>query len=42
MVGDHVIVEEPDWQDYRGAISRVLPRKTELQRPPLPMPTVCY
>ncbi|MGV2828711.1 small ribosomal subunit biogenesis GTPase RsgA [Myxosarcina sp. GI1(2024)] len=35
MVGDHVIVEEPDWQDYRGAISRVLPRKTELQRPPV-------
>lgn len=34
-VGDRVIVEEPDWQDGRGAISEVLPRKTELQRPPV-------
>lgn len=35
MVGDRVIVEEPDWQDSRGAIGRVLPRTTELQRPPI-------
>jgi ribosome biogenesis GTPase len=35
MVGDRVIVEEPDWQDNRGAISEVLPRTTELQRPPV-------
>ena len=35
MVGDRVIIEEPDWQDGRGAISRVLPRNTELQRPPV-------
>ena len=33
MVGDRVIVEEPDWQDGRGAISKVMPRTTELQRP---------
>lgn len=35
MVGDRVIVEEPDWQDSRAAISEVLPRKTVLQRPPV-------
>ena len=35
MVGDRVIVEKPDWQDSRGAIGRVLPRTTELQRPPI-------
>ena len=35
MVGDRVIVEEPDWQDGRGAIGQVLPRTTELQRPPI-------
>ena len=35
MVGDRVIIEEPDWQDARGAIAQVLPRKTELQRPPI-------
>jgi ribosome biogenesis GTPase len=35
MVGDRVLIEEPDWQDRRGAISGVLPRKTELQRPPI-------
>ena len=34
-VGDRVVVEEPDWLDGRGAISEVLPRKTELQRPPV-------
>ncbi|MCC0176344.1 small ribosomal subunit biogenesis GTPase RsgA [Waterburya agarophytonicola K14] len=35
MVGDRVIVEEPDWQDSRGAIAQVLPRTTELERPPV-------
>lgn len=35
MVGDRVIIEEPDYQDARGAISQVLPRKTELSRPPV-------
>ncbi len=28
MVGDRVLIEEPDWQDSRGAISQVLPRTT--------------
>lgn len=35
MVGDRVTIEEPDWQDSRGAISQVFPRTTELQRPPV-------
>ncbi|EAZ93119.1 small ribosomal subunit biogenesis GTPase RsgA [Crocosphaera chwakensis] len=35
MVGDRVVVEEPDYQDARGAIAQVLPRKTELSRPPV-------
>lgn len=35
MVGDRVVVEEPDWAGGRGAISEVLPRKTELTRPPI-------
>ena len=35
MVGDRVVVEEPDWQDSRGAIAQVMPRSTELQRPPV-------
>ncbi|MEB3224820.1 MAG: small ribosomal subunit biogenesis GTPase RsgA [Synechococcus sp.] len=35
MVGDRVIVEEPDFQDNRGAIAKVLPRQTELDRPPV-------
>ena len=35
MVGDRVIVEEPDWQDNRAAISEVISRTTELQRPPV-------
>ena len=35
MVGDYVAIEEPDWQDGRGAIADVLSRKTELQRPPI-------
>ena len=33
MVGDQVLVEEPDWMGGRGAIADVLPRKTELDRP---------
>ena len=35
MVGDYVAIEEPDWQDERGAIAKVFARKTELQRPPI-------
>ena len=35
MVGDRVIIEEPDWVGGRGAIAEVLPRKTELDRPPI-------
>ena len=35
MVGDRVLIVEPDWQDARGAIANVLPRSTELQRPPV-------
>ncbi|MBD0261283.1 MAG: small ribosomal subunit biogenesis GTPase RsgA [Tolypothrix sp. Co-bin9] len=33
MVGDRVIVEEPDWSGGRGAIAFVLPRDSELDRP---------
>lgn len=35
MVGDRVIVEEPDWSGGRGAIADVLPRQTQLDRPPI-------
>ncbi|NBD18617.1 MAG: small ribosomal subunit biogenesis GTPase RsgA [Cyanobacteria bacterium] len=35
MVGDRVVVEEPDWTDQRGVITKVFPRKTELDRPPV-------
>lgn len=35
MVGDRVVVEEPDWEGGRGAIADVLPRKTQLDRPPV-------
>jgi ribosome biogenesis GTPase len=35
MVGDRVVVEEPDWADGRGAIAEVFPRKTQLDRPPV-------
>jgi ribosome biogenesis GTPase / thiamine phosphate phosphatase len=35
MVGDRVVVEEPDWQGRRGAISEVLSRRSELERPPI-------
>ena len=33
MVGDRVEVKSPDFE--RGAIAKVLPRKTELERPPI-------
>jgi len=33
MVGDRVIVEEPDWAGQRGAITQVLSRQSELNRP---------
>lgn len=35
MVGDRVVVEEPDWNGDRGAISQVFPRQSELDRPPI-------
>jgi ribosome biogenesis GTPase / thiamine phosphate phosphatase len=35
MVGDRVVISEPDWQGQRGAISEVLPRRSELERPPI-------
>ncbi|NJR37593.1 MAG: small ribosomal subunit biogenesis GTPase RsgA [Leptolyngbyaceae cyanobacterium CSU_1_4] len=35
MVGDRVMVEEPDWVDRRGAISEVEPRQTQMDRPPV-------
>lgn len=35
MVGDRVLIEEPDWRDARGAIAEVLTRTTKLQRPPI-------
>jgi ribosome biogenesis GTPase len=35
MVGDRVVVEEADWTGGRGAISEVLPRITEIDRPPV-------
>lgn len=35
MVGDRVQVVEPDWAGQRGAIAQVLPRRTELDRPPI-------
>ncbi|MBE9095776.1 ribosome small subunit-dependent GTPase A [Tychonema sp. LEGE 07203] len=35
MVGDRVVVDEPDWTDRRGAISKVFDRHTELNRPPV-------
>lgn len=33
MVGDRVIVEEPDWEGGRGAVAEVLPRQSQLERP---------
>ena len=35
MVGDRVLVVEPDWAGGRGAIADVLPRQTLLDRPPI-------
>lgn len=35
MVGDRVLVVEPDWAGGRGAIAEVLPRQTLLDRPPI-------
>lgn len=35
VVGDRVAVEELDWQSFRGAISKVLPRDKFLDRPPI-------
>ncbi len=35
MVGDRVVVEEPDWQGGRGAVAAVLPRRSFLDRPPI-------
>jgi ribosome biogenesis GTPase len=35
MVGDRVVIEEPDWQGQRGAIAAVHPRASELHRPPI-------
>jgi ribosome biogenesis GTPase / thiamine phosphate phosphatase len=35
MVGDRVVVEEPDWNEHRGVVSQVFPRQTELNRPPV-------
>lgn len=33
MVGDRVVIEEPDWAGGRGAVAEVFPRQTELDRP---------
>ncbi|AFY79890.1 small ribosomal subunit biogenesis GTPase RsgA [Oscillatoria acuminata] len=33
MVGDRVVIEEPDWEGGRGAVAEVFPRQTELDRP---------
>lgn len=35
MVGDRVQIEDPDWNGQRGAIAKVFPRQTELNRPPI-------
>ncbi|RMH77196.1 MAG: small ribosomal subunit biogenesis GTPase RsgA [Cyanobacteria bacterium J007] len=35
MVGDRVVVEEPDWAGGRGAISAVFERSSQLDRPPI-------
>jgi ribosome biogenesis GTPase len=35
MVGDRVVVEEADWAGNRGAIGQVLPRTSQLDRPPI-------
>ncbi|WP_341527016.1 small ribosomal subunit biogenesis GTPase RsgA [Nostoc sp. UHCC 0302] len=33
MVGDRVVVEEPNWTEGQGAIANVLPRHSQLDRP---------
>lgn len=35
MVGDCVLIKEPDWQGGRGAIAAVKSRQTQLERPPV-------
>jgi ribosome biogenesis GTPase len=35
MVGDRVEIVEPDWAGGRGAITSVLPRRSQLDRPPI-------
>lgn len=35
MVGDRVVVVEPDWAGKRGAIAQILPRFSQLDRPPI-------
>lgn len=35
MVGDQVVVVEPDWLGHRGAIASILPRQSHLSRPPI-------
>lgn len=35
MVGDRVIIEEPDWSEESGVIAEVLPRKSLFPRPPV-------
>jgi ribosome biogenesis GTPase len=35
MVGDRVVVSDPDWEGGRGAISEIEARRTELDRPPV-------
>jgi len=35
MAGDRVVVEEADWVGKRGVVSEVLPRQTQLDRPPV-------
>lgn len=35
MVGDRVVIAEPDCPGGRGAIAEVLPRQTQLDRPPI-------
>ncbi|MDM7325908.1 MAG: small ribosomal subunit biogenesis GTPase RsgA [Thermosynechococcus sp. Uc] len=32
-VGDWVVISHPDWQGHRGAITEILPRRNQLQRP---------
>jgi len=35
IVGDRVLISELDWVERRGVITRVFPRHSELQRPPI-------